>query len=764
MKLNYIGNPCEGYTSQDFSVFREWVLPKRLLGLDTETNVCNSILDRQLITVQLADKEQVWVIQWSYLVGYQKLELLFILQESFRKLIIHGSTFEYTVLRKYDCILKNVWDTYTQEQVLNTGKGAEEGAYGLEAVIFKRFGITLDKSQQLLFGDDIMTKEKIEYAGMDVAKSVELYEIQLLEQIAFDKSFKQPFHKGLRKTGWWDNEFKLVAGDLEYQGVLLDTNKWVECYNKSYLAMLEAKAKLDKIVIEEFGRFATEQGWLSYQDRFEPIWGSSAKKKEILQLIFSDIEDVAQLGLKEYLRDNDPDFPEDLKDEDTFTKAGKAVHKCYLNGKRWEEHDYPTYMENKYSILKYLILMNKDKEVIESKLNSFFYKNFSEFMIEHSYIIPANTLSLNWGSPQQRLILFQHIRPSIEDTTALTVESNLLTHKLFREYEAYIEVSTLVTKYGLDYLKHVQADGRIRTVYNTVLATGRLSAKEPNMLGLPKNNDYRACFIAPEGFKMVDADWDSQELTIIASLSGEESWIDHLAKAHDLHSVNAEILFEGKWLEWAEEGCKYYSSYDKCKCKEHKIHRVLVKAIDFGLSFGLSSYGLAARQHITEEEAERLIKKFFTKFPKVKTFLDKCGKFGIAASMINNNAFGRVRFFDKWKTAKKQDHYGQWVYANPEMMREVMRAAMNQPIQSFGADLMKVALVLLRRWINHNDLREHIQICMPYHDQAILYAREGYEQLAAEKLEFYMKLSGKLLLKNDLLRATANISDYWQKD
>jgi DNA polymerase I-like protein with 3'-5' exonuclease and polymerase domains len=772
MKLNYIGSPVEGYTSQDFFVFREWVLRKRLLGLDTETNVCNSILDRQLITIQLADKEQVWVIQWSYLVGYQKLELLFILQESFRKLIIHGSTFEYTVLRKYDCILKNVWDTYTQEQVLNTGKGAEEGAYGLEAVIFKRFGITLDKSQRLLFGDDVMTKEKIEYAGMDVCKSVELYEIQLSEQIAFDKSFKQPFHKGLRKTGWWDNEFKLVAGDLEYQGVLLDTNKWIECYNKSYPAMLEAKAKLDKIVIEEFGNFATEQGWFNDTDRFESIWGSSEKKKEILQLIFPNIKSVTKLGLKEYLRDNDPDFPIVIEKAPKNIVIGGIEIKGYerklkITGKEWENHNYGRDVKTKYAILKWMVdPLDKEhpKEDITRMFNNFFYSNFKEFMLERNYIIPANTLSLNWGSWQQKLLLFQHIEPSIPDTKALTIESNLLRHNVFRIYMDYIEVATLITKYGLDYLKHIQADGRIRTVYNTVLDTGRLSAKEPNLLGLPKNPMYRAAFVAPEGFKIVDADYDSEELCFIAVQSGEEVWLEHLAKGHDLHGVNAELVLKDKWKNAALPECEYYKSYSKCHCPEHKKLRNKIKAIDFGLAFGLSAYGLAARQHITEEEAKDLIDMFFKTFPKVHKFLVKQGNFGVAAKMISENGTGRVRWFDNWKVAKKQDHYGQWVYVNPEEMRGVMRSSMNFPIQAMGSSVLKVACVLLRRWINQSNLREHVQFMQPYHDQILLYAREGYEQVTATNLERIMKLSGKLLLKNDLLRATASISTHWIKD
>jgi DNA polymerase I-like protein with 3'-5' exonuclease and polymerase domains len=773
MKLNYLGTKVNGIDTGDFEVFKSWVIQQKKLGLDLESNVTQSILDRFLVTVQLANKEETWSFQWSFLTSKQQQFILDRLNKSDILYIIHGSTFEYTLLLKYGVRLKNIWDTYRAEQVLNKGRGIEQSQFDLGSVIFKRFGITLNKELQTSFGDNVMTKEKVYYMNMDVAKSVELYEIQLGEMKSFDKAYPQKFHKGLVKTMWWDNEFALVAGDLEYQGVVLDTNKWMECYNKYYPKMLEAKAKLDAIVIEEFSDFAKGQGWLSDVDRFESIWGSTEKKREILKLVFPNIESVTKLGLKEYLRDNDPDFPNELKDkkivvtkwnEDKTQTIEEIKYKSLLNTKQWDNHKYERDLNNsKYDLIKLLLITGKDEDYTPN-LNQFFYKNFPEFMLEHEYVIPANTLSLNWASPSQVLDIFKQIKPTIEDTKALTVEDNLLTHKLFKAYEEFKEYITLVTKYGPEYLNHVQVDGRIRTVYNTVLATGRLSAKEPNMLGLPRNNDYRACFTAPEGFKIIDADWDSQELTIIASLSNEYIWLHHLELAHDLHSVNAEIVLEDEWKNNALDDCNYYKNFDKCKCPKHKEQRTFIKSIDFGLAYGLSAYGLAARQHKTEEEAKLVIDKFFSKFTKVKEFLDKCGKFAVTSSMINNSALGGIRFFDKWKTAKKQDYTGMWVYANPEEARGVMRAGMNYPIQSFGADLLKVAFVLLRRWIINNNLTKNIQIALPYHDQAILYADNEHTILAAEKLEYFMKLSGKLLLKNDLLRASASISDFWKKD
>lgn len=182
------------------------------------------------------------------------------------------------------------------------------------------------------------------------------------------------------------------------------------------------------------------------------------------------------------------------------------------------------------------------------------------------------------------------------------------------------------------------------------------------------------------------------------------------------------------------------------------------------LSYGLSSYGFAARNHISEEEAVRLINKFFNNFQNIHSFLSKCGMFGVRNNFIYEYGTGRVRFFDAWKTAKRENYYGDWVYVNEGEMRGVMRASSNFPIQSLGASVLKIACVLLRRWILNNNYQNDISIALPVHDQLLLYAKEEVSEVAAKNLEHYMLLAGRLVLKNNLLRAKAKISDYWIKD
>jgi DNA polymerase I-like protein with 3'-5' exonuclease and polymerase domains len=150
--------------------------------------------------------------------------------------------------------------------------------------------------------------------------------------------------------------------------------------------------------------------------------------------------------------------------------------------------------------------------------------------------------------------------------------------------------------------------------------------------------------------------------------------------------------------------------------------------------------------------------------PNIKTYLTRTSLFGVKNNFIYENGTGRVRWFDKWKTAKKQDYTGEWTYANPEEASGVMRASANFTIQAFGASLLKVAAVLMRRWIYNNHMEDTIKFMIPYHDQLCLYAKDTVAELAKERLEYCMKLAGKLLLKHDLLNATAKISSYWIKD
>lgn len=186
-----------------------------------------------------------------------------------------------------------------------------------------------------------------------------------------------------------------------------------------------------------------------------------------------------------------------------------------------------------------------------------------------------------------------------------------------------------------------------------------------NVQQIPKNalpeerqSDYRNCFHSGKpGWKVISADYESQELCVIATLSQDPVFLDALMTGKDLHSVAAEVVLEDKWRDATEEGCAFYAlgedglpQKQKCKCKTHKKQRQDTKKINFGLAYGLSEVGLSADLDITVDEAAALFKKYFQKFPRIHGLLDAFGKYGTSHGFIRTIApFRRKRYFPYWK-------------------------------------------------------------------------------------------------------------------
>ncbi len=740
-KIHYIGDRGHTtYMSSSFSLFKTWFKEQKIISHDVETNVVKSVLERVLITLQYSDVKgnDNWVIQWSYLSEEEKDWIRGEMGNSQYLFIIYASQFEYSIWRHHNVCLENVFDCYLAEQILNTGKHQEQGMFSLQGVLKRRFDIDISKAAQLTFGDNVLTDEKIKYAATDTLKLGLLRINQLREMYHIDNEAKLPFHKGLKKTLWWDNQFILAVGDMEYDGILFDKVKWIANYQLALPVMEQAREALNDIIKQDFERECIMSEFLYTEDKFISIWGSAKKKLGLLQLIFKDIEETNKLALKKYLATKDPDFPEGLA----------------LSGKAWEESDYPFVIKSgAFSIIKILILMNKkNQDEYIPVLNKIFYSNFKDYMLENDLVIPKGKICINWASPVQKLRVFKWINVAIENTTAQTVEDNMLEHRIFREYAEYQEAYGLTSKFGLDYLQHVDEDGRIRTSFNTILSTGRLSARVPNLLQLPRKQAYRDCFIAGPRRKIVGADYSAIELVIIALLSNEPVWLNALKAGHDLHSITASLIYGQKWIDGTEADCKFAKNKDKCNCKIHKDLRSKSKAISFGLSYGLSAHGAAIRLHISKEEAQELIQNFFKTFGSIQKFLVTCGSFGLDNLFITEPVTGRYRFYEKKRL---------FIEGEKE---SIVRQSMNFPIQSAAANILKIAGVLLRRWIKQENLRGRVKLILPVHDEYLLDVEDALTEYAAEKLTYYMELAGKLSLKSNLFKAGSYVEEHWLKD
>jgi DNA polymerase I-like protein with 3'-5' exonuclease and polymerase domains len=726
---------ASSYGCTPFSEGLAWLKPLEIIGLDTETNVVESILNRELKVISIADEagDKIWVIEWDYITPIQKSMLVLTIK---RKLcIIQSVSFDYTVFRKaIGSKLEKVWDTYLAEQILTNGLSSEKGYHGLQGMMKRRFDIDISKDEQLTFGDGgPYTDRQIQYAAIDVIKSGAIRNLQISEMRAADKRIGQDGNKGLMKTAWWENEFVKVVGDMEMTGVRLDKDKWYAIEDAVRPVYERELKELNELVVENFYDVLEANNWISDKDEFRSsIWSSSAKKKKVLDKIYDfEIEKTAKTELKKYLQTHDPDFPEGLK----------------LSGKAWESSDYPTSFTSQFAVLKLMILNSKAWDATDH-LNGFLMMNLKQFCIEEGWLRPAGQLDINWASPAQRLLVFQAVSPEIQSTGKEVLVDYVHLHPIIQHFLSWSETEYQLKNFGKKfYDNHVEIDGKHRTRFNQILQTGRLSSTKPNMLNIPRKiSAYRAAIIPDPGFELIDADYDGQELVIVTELSQEPSWMEYTRLGYDLHSKNAELIFGQEWEDATEEGCAFYAqadgtdllghAYKKCKCAGHVEMRDNSKAVSFGSIYGISYFKLAFNLKISEERAKFILKRFFQIVPGVANMMVKFGNYAIHNGHIIEPVFGRIRYFDEWKLSVPQEHGA------------IERAAFNTPIQSSGSAILKIAFVLMRRWLNHNDLNDHIQLLLPYHDETIAQARitedRYYINLAKEKVEHFMMLAAKL--------------------
>jgi len=734
-QIIFTGNTSvSSYGCTPFSEGLDWLKELDIIGLDTETNVVESILNRLLKVISIADEEgdKIWDIEWEFL----KPEEQQILAEELRcKLcIIQSVSFDYTVFRKAIKVkLEKVWDTYLAEQMLTNGLSSEKGYHGLQGIMKRRFDIDISKDEQLTFGEGPYDDRQLQYAAIDVIKLGALRKIQISEMRAVDKRIGQDGNKGMMKTAWWENEFVKVVGDMEMTGVRIDKDKWYAIEDAVRPKYEEELKSLNELVVEDFYDVLEANNWISDTDDFRSnVWSSSAKKKILLAELYDfEIEKTAKTELKKYLQTHDPEFPDGLK----------------LSGKAWESSDYPTSFTSKFAVLKLMILNSKSWDAT-SHLNGFLLTNFKQFCIEQGWLRPAGTLDLNWASPTQRLLVFQGVSPEIQSTGKDVLVDYVHLHPIIQHFLSWSETEYQLKNFGKKfYDNHVEIDGKHRTRFNQILQTGRLSSTKPNMLNIPRKiSAYRAAVIPDPGFELIDADYDGQELVIVTELSQEPSWMEYTAKGYDLHSKNAELIFGQEWEDATEEGCAFYAqadgtdllghAYKKCECKGHEEMRDNSKAVSFGSIYGISYFKLAFNLKISEERAKFILKRFFEIVPGVANMMSRFGNYAIHNGHIIEPVFGRIRYFDEWKLSVPQEHGA------------IERAAFNTPIQSSGSAVLKIAFVLMRRWLNHNNLNDHIQLLLPYHDETIAQARitedRYYINLAKEKVEHFMMLAAKL--------------------
>lgn len=275
-------------------------------------------------------------------------------------------------------------------------------------------------------------------------------------------------------------------------------------------------------------------------------------------------------------------------------------------------------------------------------------------------------------------------------------------------------------------------DGRIHTTFEqTVTTTGRLSSVDPNLQNIPNRNadgrDIRSAFIAGEGYEsLLSADYSQVELRIMADLSGDEALIEAFRSGRDFHKYVASLVFN--------------KSVDDISSDE----RSHVKAMSYGLAYGLSTYGLSQQLGVSQAHAKQLRDQYFATFGKVHEYLESlvanARKLGYTQTM-----FGRRRYFPALRSTNR-------------IARDAAeRGALNAPIQGTAADIMKIAMIRADHALRVHKLRS--RIVLQIHDELVVEIAPGEQEEVVHLVKDAMEHAVDLAVPLDV---STGIGADWQ--
>lgn len=343
----------------------------------------------------------------------------------------------------------------------------------------------------------------------------------------------------------------------------------------------------------------------------------------------------------------------------------------------------------------------------------------------------ANVGDFNVNSPKQLgEVLFGEDKLALKagrktskgySTDADTLEALRDAHPVIPCILEYRQVSKLRNTYIDALLRKIGSDGRIHTFFDqTGTATGRISSAEPNLQNIPVRTELgreiRRAFVASPGCVLVDADYSQIELRILAHFSGDAAMIDAFRRGQDIHARTAAEV-AGVPLEAVTP-----------------IMRAHAKAVNFGLVYGISDFGLARNTGMSRKEAAAFIEKYFATYPGVRGFMDRAVKEGYETGMART-IFGRVRRLDELKSG------------NVNIRKFGERAAMNTPVQGTAADIIKLAMVRVHDALCQGGFKA--RLILQVHDELLIEAPQDeagrVAQLLRDCMEHVAELSVPLV-------------------
>jgi DNA polymerase-1 len=385
-----------------------------------------------------------------------------------------------------------------------------------------------------------------------------------------------------------------------------------------------------------------------------------------------------------------------------------------------------------YSMEKEGITVDKD---VLTQLSQRLESEIAEIQ-DHIFTLAGHEFNIN--SPKQLgVILFEELGlPALKKTkTGYSTNVDVLEklenkHPIIKEILHYRQLTKLKSTYADGLFPYVLDDGKIHTTFNqTIASTGRLSSTDPNLQNIPirleEGRLIRKAFVPKEDHVFVSADYSQIELRVLAHLSQDDLLLEAYRENKDIHQLTASQVFHVPFDEVTRE------------------MRRNAKAVNFGIVYGISDFGLSRDLNIPIPEAKTYIQAYFDKYPKVKAFLDltvaKAYEDGYVVTMYN-----RKRLIPE--------------LSNSNYMRRSFgeRIAMNTPIQGSAADIIKIAMIKVYKRLKKEQLTS--KMILQIHDELIIESpqeeKEKVKQMLVEEMEKAVRLSVPMVVD-------ASIADNW---
>ena len=296
-------------------------------------------------------------------------------------------------------------------------------------------------------------------------------------------------------------------------------------------------------------------------------------------------------------------------------------------------------------------------------------------------------------------------------TAADILEKLAPNHPIVADVLEYRGLTKLKSTYADGLADYIGPDGRIHTSFNqTITATGRISSTEPNLQNIPMRTQLgrliRRVFVPREGWLFTDADYSQIELRVLAHLSGDRQLIEAYQSDADIHRITASKVFHTPFEEVTD------------------LQRRNAKAVNFGIVYGISSFGLSQDLSITRKEAADYIEQYFQTYPDVKKFLDRQVQ-EAKEKGYTTTLFGRRRPVPELNSSNfMQRSFGE-------------RVAMNSPIQGTAADIIKIAMIRVWEALRKEGLSS--RLILQIHDELLIETKESEAERVRQILETQMK-------------------------